>query len=191
MANKNMVGNVPDDERLGADDCLGLIIDIITKVKKRIITKRQLELFAQGKNPFAMPTILTVNGDDPRWQSIRKKDYYYVNTSLSVVDFPIVPGVREVAYDVKIFDHEPTTQEVVDWQNEPRFRPLDRADSETYLDAVPDTKADLGESPIVCLGAVAGGGVAYVGLHGGGRDLRRIVLGRSWNRYCRFVRVRK
>ncbi|MEK7570415.1 MAG: hypothetical protein AAB515_03205 [Patescibacteria group bacterium] len=40
-------------------------------------------------------------------------------------------------------------------------------------------------------GTVAGGDVAYVYLNDNGRNLNRNVLDNSWNRYCRFVRVRK
>ncbi len=192
MGKENMVGIVPGQAGLGADDCLGLIGDIITKVRGRVITKRQLELFAQGKNPFAAPNRLTVNGGDPRWKSIRKEDYYFINSGLSAADFPVVPGSREVAYDVDTFDHQPTTEEVRAWQHAPGFRAPDRAEVETYLDEAPDSKAELGNSPIVGLcGIVTGGDVACVYANGVGRFLFRGQLVGQWDQSCRFLRVRK
>jgi hypothetical protein len=193
MAEKRMVGTAPGQESLGADDCMGLLGDLIAKLRAKppVITKRQLQLFLEKQNPFAAPTKLVVNGDSPRWQGIRQEDYFYVNDALTVADFLVAPGTREVTYDVGSFDHDPTTQEVVDWQNEPGFRPLDRAESETYLDAVPDSKAELGKSSIVCQCSVAGGHVPCVYLDFYGRNLDRTGLDDGWSQGCRFVRARK
>ncbi|MEK7631895.1 MAG: hypothetical protein AAB445_03445 [Patescibacteria group bacterium] len=180
------IGNTRDSEYLR------VVADITTKLANGSLTLESAKLYAKKQNPFATPTRLTVDGSNPRWQSIRTEDYYYVNARLSVADFPVALATREVEYDVRTFDHDPTTQEVVDWQNEPGFRPLDRAESETYLDTVPDTKSDLGKSPIVCLCTVFGGHVAFVGLSGGGgRSLDRNQLDYRWNRSYRFVRARK
>ncbi len=192
MVDKNMVGTVPGDESLGADDCLGLIGDIIAKVRKGKLTKRNLQLFAERLNPFFVPTDLTVNDGDTRWEEIRTQDYFVVDGDVRVADFPLVQlGIHDVAYDVGSFDHDPTTREVEDWQCAPGFRPADRSEAETYIDNLPDSTKQFGESPVVSLcGKVANGFVACVYIDNCGRYLDKSRLDNWWDRNSRFLRVR-
>lgn len=195
MDKKDMVGNVPGDSSLGADDCMGLVGDLIAKLRAKppVITREQLRMFLEKQNPFATPTRLCVNGSNPRWLTIWQADYCYINSNLTIQDFPIPDSsIRDVEYDVVTFDHEPTTREILVKLEEPGYRRPSRDESETYLDALPDSKADLGKSPVVALcGSVVGVHVAYVYADDDGRDLNRLMLDGRWSRACRFLRVRK
>jgi len=175
-----------------AEKLHGLLADLHHKIQKGAVTRLQLEKFLNKQNPFATPTKLTVNGSDSRWETL-EGDYWYVNSSLRAEHFPIAnPGVHDVEYDIDSFDHDPTTQEIMDWQNEPGFRPPDRAEAETYLDNAPDSKAQLGKSPIVAIcGPLVDGEVACAIAHVNGRNLDRHSLGNRWYRQYRFLRVRK
>lgn len=186
MGNNTKIGDTREAK------ILRVAIDIFTKLENGSLTLESAIRYSKKEDPFARPQKLSVNGSDKRWQSIRVEDYCYVNPALAVADFPVTNlGTRDVDYDVVTFDHDPTTQEILDKLNEPGYRRPERDESETYLDAALDTKAELGKSPIVGLcGSVAGGRVAYVDLDAGGRNLDRHRLDLRWYRYCRFLRVR-
>lgn len=135
----------------------------------------------------------TVNYDDPRWSRIDKGAYAYVDSDATPGSYPLQgTGTAVVEFDIRQFDHEPTTEQVMAWQNEDGFRTPDRAEVETYLDA---HRAQTKQYPIVgiCGKVFASGGrcVWYVDEREHGRGLLYDHLGGSWDQSFRFLRVRK
>ncbi|HLD21287.1 MAG TPA: hypothetical protein VJB65_00135 [Patescibacteria group bacterium] len=117
----------------------------------------------------------------------RQFDYY--DQRIRPEYFPIRgKGQAEVTFDVGEFDHDPTSQEVLDWHNEPGYRGCDLAEGNTYLDT---HKAECQQYPIVaiCGDIIKIGGVRLVGcvlgiltllgleLLGSQRSVRRIATG--------------
>lgn len=143
------------------------------------------------------PKVLTVNGSDPRWKSITKGDYVLVDSDLKVDHFPISnPDTREVEYEEIIFDHDPTFQEILDTIEQRGLCRPERDEAETYFDNVPDTKEQLGKSPIVALcGSIVKQNdylyVANVYADDRGRDLHFNWIDIGWDRRLRYLAVRK
>ena len=141
MANQTKIGDTRDGEYLR------VIADITTKLANGSLTLESAKRYAKKENPFAMPQKLIVNGSDPRFQTI-KRDYYFVNSKLVIEHFPITnPLVREVEYEIVEFDHDPTTQGILDAIEAGNLRRPERDEAETYFDNLSDTKEQLGRSP--------------------------------------------
>ncbi|MFH1426053.1 MAG: hypothetical protein ABIG66_01320 [Candidatus Kerfeldbacteria bacterium] len=137
---------------------------------------------------------LVVNYEDPRWQEIDSESYAYISEGATVDHFPVLgKGEVEVEFDIHQFDHEPTTTEIIEWQNENGYRPADRAETETYLDV---HKAACQQNPIVgiCGKESEGSGVRRIGEVSGHRNGRLLNIRHfhyEWLQFCRFIRVKK
>jgi hypothetical protein len=191
MGNETKIGSTRDGE------ILRVAIDIFTKLANGSLTLESAKRYAKKENPFTLPQKLMVNGNDPRFQIIRKEDHYHVDSGLTIEHFPITnPSSREVEYEIVEFDHDPTTQEILDACETATLRRPKRDEAETYLDNVSDTKDQLGKSPIIALcGSIlelAGyRRVAYAVLNDRGRRLGLDGLVDRWDGRCRFLAVRK
>lgn len=136
----------------------------------------------------------TVNYDDPRRRQIDKTKYYYVDPNLTPDHFPIErTGSAEVTYGYVEFDHEPTTQEVLDAiENDPRgLRRPDRAEAEDFLEAHPEERM---KAPVIslCGKIVEQQGyrfMADVSADSLGVGLYWVFLHYEWNQRCRFLAV--
>ncbi len=135
-----------------------------------------------------------VNYDDPRWQGIDRPAYYYINDSLTVADFPVYKtGSEEVDYEYVEFDHDPTTQEVLDEIDRRGLRVPDRAEAEVFLDKNPDEPKKRWIAALCGTVSIRYGyrGVADVDANGRCRGLDWDRLGNRWGRRGRFLAVRK
>ncbi|MEK7569869.1 MAG: hypothetical protein AAB515_00270 [Patescibacteria group bacterium] len=178
-------------------ETLRVIADITIKLANGSLTLESAKRFAKKESPFTMPQKLSVDGSEPRFQSISKDAYYYVNPNLKIEHFPLTnPAVRDVEYEIVEFNHDPTTQEILDACETGTLRRPERDEAEIYFDNVPDSRDQLGKSPIValCGSLLELEGyrcVAYAELNDFGRNLGLRGFGDRWFGQCRFLAVRK
>ena len=135
--------------------------------------------------------IVSVNPTDPRWREIDHTKYVYVNDVLTVDDFPISSSESEVTMQYVTFDHEPTTQEVLDEFERRGLKRPDRAQVESFHDQHPEEREKY---PVIGLvGSVTGRrghqSVAYVYANSRGVDLYWSRLDYGWRQRCRFLAV--
>ena len=152
------------------------------------------ELGASQSSPDTGVFTVSVNYDDQRWSAIQRQAYAYANPDLKPKHFPVGGrGVSEVVVEYVTFDHEPTTQEVMDKIQRRGLRVPDRAETESFLDTHPEEQK---KSPVIglCASVVARHGfrsVPDVYASAGERHLHFSWLSRHWSQYCRFFAVRK
>ena len=162
---------------------------------RRIVTDKKLrrqvaQLLVSIKSLFA-----PVNYDDPAHRRIDRDEYVYHDDSLTPEHFPIRhTGQADVEYDYITFDHDPTTQEVLDEVERRGDVELpDFANTRDFHKANPDERK---KAPVISLcGSITddGGyrGVAYVGASARGLSLYWSWIDYRWGQSCRFLVVRK
>lgn len=145
--------------------------------------------------PVAKPVqtfTCTVDHDDPAYRTMPKQggDWYYVDTSLTTAHFPITrKGIEEVTYEYVEFDHEPTTQEVL---NEIKRRGLERPDYAETMAFLKEHPNERKVAPVISLcGLVGDRLVADVDARGFGLRLLWDDLSSRWGQRCRFLAVRR
>ena len=171
---------------LGGDD------DTLRRVISDAAWRRRVAEFIvdAAKRVGEMFTVV-VNPSDQRWREIDRSHYVYVDSDLTVDHFPVSGSAGEVTMTYVTFDHEPTTQEVLDEFQRRGLKRPDRAQTETFLDKHPEERQKY---PVIGLcGSVAGRdgnrGVAFVRAYSNGVSLDWDGLGSGWGQDCRFLAV--
>lgn len=137
---------------------------------------------------------VTVNYDDPQWQTIDGSRYAYVG-DVKPKDYPIGgKGTKPIKYRLIEIDHDPLDDEVLAKMAELNCRQPDRAETETIIRGF--TSDQLRAHPVIGLIGPAeerNGNLyrAYVRGHEYGVDLYWNWAGPRWDRLCRFVAVCK
>ncbi len=163
---------------------------------RRIVTDKKVRrqiaqlLVSRIKRLFAL-----VNYDDPAHRRIdRDQHYVYVDNSLIPEHFPIRhTGQADVTFDYITFDHEPTTQEVLDEiERRGDIEFPDFAATRDFHKANPDERK---KAPIISLcGSIMDQdghrNVAYVNANENGLNLNWNRIDNRWNQDCRFLVVR-
>lgn len=149
-----------------------------------------LQVFVFGQFRKAM-----VNYDDPAYRRIDRDQYAFVNDSLRPEHFPVrSKGQREVIYDYLEYDHEPSTEEVLnDIERRGNIRVPDFAETLAYHKANSEERM---KAPVISLcGSIVNRGgernVAYVNASVIGVNLHWHWLSLRWDQNCRFLVVCK
>lgn len=105
----------------------------------------------RGPHPeISRPVALEVNYDKPKWRIINSDDYLYVMYGLGVDRFPIKgKGVGKASFVRITLDRDYPCEQIISLINEQGFNLPDRPESETYMDALSESKAKLALSPVV------------------------------------------
>jgi len=135
-----------------------------------------------------MQLILTVNYDDPKWYKIDRWQYCHCHLDITIRHFPMCRwGQAEVVFEIGSPPGQPTTKEVLAWQNEPGYRGSDRAEAETCLPVAQRNE----RWPIVAI-CPNGGSEKTIGYILGGRSALEITLpDDEWEPYAKFLRVKE
>lgn len=161
---------------------------------RRVVTDKQLRRQI-AELLVSRPLTAHVNYDDPGHHAFNRDEYYYVEGGLSSADFPVRgQGEADVMYEYITFNHDPTTQEVLDEiEQRGNLRVPDFAETRDFHAQNPQERK---KGWIVSLGGVVADregcpGVASVGADGDGLGLDWRWLGGRWTRSSRFLAVRK
>lgn len=196
---KDMIGNVP------APKVLGMLVDLICKLKSGAITISQLARFLKKKNPFVTDAegktfSVVVNYDQSLKKMIRAGKYDWVNDNITQKHFPTErQGKEEV--EIRIFSTEELVgkmravsfDEVLEALERKGYRPANLPELLTIGAEFPDKQREF---PIIELGSVWRGSVGrriVACLCRGGSERRLLLdwLDDGWDDYCRFAAVRK
>ncbi len=174
----------------GVEDVGGTDNDARKIVTDKKLQRQIAQLLVSIKTLFA-----PVNYDDPAHRRIDREKYYNVADSLRSEHFPIRhSGQANVTYEYVTFDHDPTTQEVLDEVERRGDVELpDFANTRDFHNANPDERK---KAPVISLcGAIVSRdgrrGVACVLADAGGLGRGWSWVGGRWSRCCRFLVVRK
>lgn len=162
---------------------------------RRIVTDKKLRRQIAQLLVNIRTLVAPVNYDDPAYRRIDRDEYYYADNELRPEHFPIRhQGQVNVTFEYITFDHEPTTQEVLDEVERRGDVELpDFANTRDFHKANPDERK---KAPVISLcGSVVvlrgGRGVAYVDAIEGGLGLGWVRVDSRWLQRCRFLVVRK
>lgn len=174
----------------GVEDEGGTDNDARLIVTDKKVRRQIAQLLVRIKRLFA-----PVNYDDPAHRRIDRDQYYYVDNGLTPEHFPIRhTGQADVTFDYITFDHEPTTQEVLDEVERRGDVELpDFAATRDFHKANPDERK---KAPVIslCGSFVDRSGSRYVACVRAdeyGLNLGWYWIGHRWNRHGRFLVVRK
>ncbi len=196
MANETTIGNVP-----GNDDCLGMVEDLLTKLRKGKISKAQFARFLKKENPFDSTITdkdevltVTVNRDRTIADSVVAGKYTYQNNDINDTNFPRTGAGTESTEIILVhFDKSISTEKALAELEKRNLRPADVQELLAIGEQHPEKQRQF---PIICLGSVwqNSDGDRYVpclGRNGSDRELDLGGVGFDWLDVCRFAAVRK
>lgn len=141
-----------------------------------------------------MTKTITVNYNDPQWQTIDNSRYAYVG-DVRQQDYPIRgTGTKDIEYVLLEFESDPNDDEVIARMKELNCRQPDRAEAGTVIRSF--TSEQLYDHPIIALVGLAVQrygvlGRAYVSGCGDGVRLDWGWTEGRWSQDCRFLVVCK
>lgn len=196
MANETTIGNVP-----GNDDCLGMVEDLLNKLRKGKITKTQFARFLKKENPFDSTITdkdevltVTVNRDRTIADGVAAGKYTYENDDINDTNFPISGSGTESTEIILVhFDKSISTELALAELEKRNLRPADAQELLVIGEQHPEKQRQF---PIIALGSVWRNSCGYrcVPCLDRGGSFRKLSLYRddcNWIVIYRFAAVRK